>query len=269
MTSTFNTNASASASDSASASTDSDATAMSDDILSITHGIAALSLQNNPKPLLISDENKQMFDKIFKSFKRYIRLHPPAFPKREVPNDPFECRCRYCSTHDIEVKPVRYGEVTATMLNDAIKRRAKKCQRYILKIHIPDEQRKLLDDLCYNHTNISIQNAIIIREKRCYCEHCNPSSSDIAAAIKVITNRKYGLPTSNEIKRAINIFNLNCPHKLGVHFTPHYDKNDDLSIAINDALTYANSTTQHDFEFIIDSDSDLSEKNFELPSFDT
>jgi hypothetical protein len=277
MTSTFNTNASAYA------STDSDATAMSDDILSITHGIAALSLQNNPKPLLISDENKQMFDKIFKSFKRHIRLHPPAFPKREVPNDPFECRCRYCSTHDIEIEPVRYGEVTATMLDDAIKRRAKKCQRYILKIHIPDEQRKLLDDLCLNHTNISLQPAVLIREKRCSCEHCNPSNNDIAAAIKAITTRKYGLPTSNEIKRAINIFNLNCPYKLGVHFTldnnksyvefddkktPHSPRSKDISIAINDALTYANSTI-HDFEFLIDSDSDLSEKNFELPSFDT
>jgi hypothetical protein len=270
---------------------------MSDDIHSITHGIAALSLQNNPKPLLISDENKQMFDKMLlnQSFKQHIRLHPPAFPKREVPNDPFECRCRYCSTHDIEIEPVRYGDVTATMWDDAIKRRAKKCQRYTKNIHIPDEQRKLLGDLCLNHPNISLQPAVLIREKRCSCEHCNPSNNDIAAAIKAITNRKYGLPTSNEIKRAKNIFNLNCPHKLGVHFTfdntkpyvefdekktPHSPRSKDISIAINDALTYHYTIPEHahyhahahayaldndnDFEHIIDSDSDLSETNFEL-----
>lgn len=275
MTSTFNnTNASASA------DSDSDS-----DIHSITHGIAALSLQNNPKPILISDENKQMFEQMLNhmSFRQHIRLHPPSKPQREIPNDPIECKCRYCSVHDIEVEPVRYGEVTDTMWANAVERRAKKCQRYIHKMYISDEQRKLLDDLCDNHRNVSIQPALMIREKRCSCKHCNPSDNDIANAIKAITTRKYGLPTSNEIKRAKNIFSLNCPYKLGVYFpsdntkpyvefddnkTPHSPRSKDISIAINDALTYANAIyTEHhnDFEHIIDSDSDLSETNFELP----
>ena len=272
MTSTFNNT-------NASADSDSDS-----DIHSITHGIAALSLQNNPNPILISDENKQMFEKMLlvHSFKQHIRLHPPSKPQREIPNDPIECKCRYCSVHDIEVEHVRYGEVTDTMWANAVERRAKKCQRYIHKMYISDEQRKLLDDLCDNHRNVSIQPALMIREKRCSCKHCNPSDNDIANAIKAITNRKYGLPTSNEIKRAKNIFSLNCPHKLGVHFTrdntkpyvefdenktPHSPRSKDISIAINDALTYANAIyTEHhnDFEHIIDSDSDLSETNFEF-----
>ena len=273
MTSTFNTNA-------ASASADSDSDS---DIHSITHGIASLSLQNTPKPILISDENKQMFEQMFihMRFKQYVSLHPPSKPQREIPNDPIECKCRYCSVHDIEVEPVRYGEVTDTMWANAVERRAKKCQRYIHKMYISDEQRKLLDDLCDNHRNVSIQPAIMIREKRCSCKHCNPSDNNIANAIKAITTRKYGLPTSNEIKRAKNIFSLNCPYKLGVHFTsdntkpyvefdenktPHSPRSKDISIAINDALTYANAITpEHDFTFLIDSDSDLSETHFELP----
>ena len=235
---------------------------------------------------LISDDMKEMFERMLtdQKFGQHIRLHPPAFPKREVPNDynPIMCRCRYCSVHDIEFPFVKYGGVTGKMWAKALKLRAEKCQAHISKLDISLEQQQLLGDLCNNHRNLSIRPAYLFRESRCDCEHCNPSSKDFAAAVRILLPQPiYGELTFKEIQRIKYSFNVNCPHNLGVRIsndfrkpyvafdenkTHHSPRSIDISIAINDALTYANAITpEHDFTFLIDSDSDLSETHFELP----
>ena len=208
-----------------------------------------------PKRLIISDDMKEMFERMLtdQNFGQHLRLHPPAFPKREVPNEynPITCRCRYCSVHPIEVPCVRYGMVTKKMWDEAIRRRVEKCQIGIRKLVISDEQRKLLGDLCNNHRNLSIRPAYLFRERRCVCKHCNPSSKDFSAAVKILLPEfKYGEMTFKQIQRIKNSFNVNCPHNLGVRIsndfrkpyvefdenkTPHSPRSKDISIAIKDA----------------------------------
>lgn len=209
-----------------------------------------------PNRLIISDQLKNMFELMFISmrFKSDMMNNPPSFPKREVPNDPFDCKCRYCSSNGVEVY-VRYGDITNTMWTNALKRRAEKCQGHIRNLVISDDLRKLLEDLCNNHGSLSLQPAFLERQKRCSCEKCNPSDDDIATAIKAITTRKYGLglPTCDERRRAKNLFNKDCPYGLGVHLpsdftkpyvefdenkTPHSPRSKNISIAIKDALLY-------------------------------
>lgn len=110
---------------------------------------------SNTKPILLSPKMKNFFENLIERLilRQHIRLYPPKL-ERENPDDPRNCRCNYCNKHSYleEIDdPIRYGGVTQKMKNDAIKKRLKRCLRYVKPVSISQNLKNLLDVFCSNH----------------------------------------------------------------------------------------------------------------------
>jgi hypothetical protein len=112
---------------------------LDDDLIQLQNGIAALSIEGTvpptpipkSKPLSLSPDFINTLDNLINniSFRLYIAMYPPSFPTREIPNDPFECNCSFCSTHNISVPP--YGFISPNILHNAFSKRSLFCLRFI------------------------------------------------------------------------------------------------------------------------------------------
>ena len=105
------------------------------------------------KPSKLTYERKKPIDRFI--FRQTLRLQMPTLVRKH-PHDPAECMCYYCSCHSLEdfIEPVLYGGITKRMLQNAIKRRATRCVRYVYPVYISDKHRDVLNAFCENHFNV-------------------------------------------------------------------------------------------------------------------
>jgi len=110
-----------------------------------------------PKPSKLTYERKKPIeDRMdYLRLRQSIRLNPPTLVRKH-PHDPAECMCYYCSCHSLEdfIEPVLYGGITKRMLQNAIKRRATRCVRYVYPVYISDKHRDVLNAFCEKHFNV-------------------------------------------------------------------------------------------------------------------